>query len=706
MTFGLKDIYYYSEMREHMSKKLVIVESPAKSKTIGQYLGKEYNVLSSVGHIRDLAVVGAGGLGVDVEHNFKPTYEVLADKKQVIHKLNQALKTAEEVYLATDPDREGEAISWHLSETLNIKGQPVYRVYFNEITRSAILEAFLRPGEINRDLVNSQETRRILDRIIGFKLSKLLQSKIKSKSAGRVQSAALKLIVDRENEINEFNIEEYYDVFAQFGEIKAKLVKIGEADPSLTSQSETERFIESLSSEFKVANIEVKPYSNNPRPAFITSTLQQMASNKFGFTPTKTMKIAQTLYEGKDIGNETVGLITYMRTDSIRLSEAFVSETRSFIIKEYGHEYYGNMRRNVNKENAQDAHEAIRPTSIFRTPKSIKQFLSPQEYKLYQMIYARALASLMKPRKTETTAIILENKNAKFRVSSTKQLFDGYMKVYLQFDTDEEEPETDLSSFKQGESMKSDGVTFKQMFTQPPARYTEASLIKKMEDLGIGRPSTYATTIQTIKNRKYVELKEKKFEPTEQGNLTIKKLDKYFHEFIGAHYSKEMEVVLDEIAVGKADRNQSLDEFYQFFMPLVINAEKNMSRVKPEPTGEHCPVCGSPMVTRNGKYGKFEACSNFPKCKYIKPNENVKKSETFDTKVPCPDCEGATLVVRTASKGKNKGKKFLAASTFPKCKYISPLKVLDENCPVCGNILVEDENKVTRCIDIHCGYKK
>jgi len=689
-----------------MSKKLVIVESPAKSKTIGQYLGKEYNVLSSVGHIRDLAVVGAGGLGVDVEHNFKPTYEVLPEKKQVIHKLNQALKNADEVYLATDPDREGEAISWHLSETLNIKGQKVYRVYFNEITRNAILAAFEAPGDIKRDLVNSQETRRILDRIIGFKLSKLLQSKIKSKSAGRVQSAALKLIVDREQEINDFNIEEYYDIFADFGEVRAKLIEINNKEPELKSLAEAERFIANLNPLFQVHSIETKPYFNNPKPAFITSTLQQIASNKFGFTPTKTMKLAQALYEGKDIGNETVGLITYMRTDSVRLSEGFVQETREFINKEYGHEYFGNTRRNANKENAQDAHEAIRPTSLARTPKAMKAFLTPQEYKLYQIIFARAVASLMKPRKTEVTSVILRNKEADFRVTSTKPIFDGYLKAYMQFDNEEIESEIDLSGFKENTSLKVDAITYKQMFTTPPARYTEASLIKKMEDLGIGRPSTYATTIQTIKNRKYVELKDRKFEPTEQGLLTIRKLDKYFHEFIGSHYSKEMEAMLDKIADGQAVRDEELKNFYLFFMPLVANAEKNMSKVKPELTGEVCPECGSAMVTRTGKYGKFEACSNFPACKYIKPNNNIKKSDTIDTKVPCPECPDATLVVRIASKGKNKGKKFLAASTFPKCKYISPLKVLDESCPTCGNVIVEDESGTIRCINPVCGYKR
>ncbi len=689
-----------------MSKKLVIVESPAKSKTIGQYLGKDYTVMSSVGHVRDLAVVGAGGLGVDVENNFKPTYEVLPEKKQVIHKLNQALKNAEELYLATDPDREGEAISWHLSDTLNIKNQKVYRVIFNEITRNAIKESFEQPGEINRDLVNSQETRRILDRIIGFKLSKLLQSKIKSKSAGRVQSAALKLIVDKEKEIDAFNIEEYYDVFASFDDLEAKLSKINGKDPQIHSLEVADQFVESLSNQFVVEQIEVKPYTNNPKPAFITSTLQQMASSKFGYSPTKTMKLAQSLYEGIDIGNETVGLITYMRTDSIRLSGAFIAEAKEHIIENYGTKYYGNNRRASNKQNVQDAHEAIRPTSISRTPKDLKPYLSAQEYKLYQLIYARALASLMKPRKTETTALYLKNNDSTFRIASTKQLFDGYLKVYAQYDSEEQEPDNDLSKFNEGDVLTSSNIYHKQMFTTPPARYTEATLIKKMEDLGIGRPSTYASTIQTIKNRKYVDLNERKFYPTEQGNLTIAKLDKYFHEFIGSDYSKNMEVLLDDIAEGKAERDTALTEFYQYFMPLVATAEKNMSKVKPKQTGEICPECGSPMVHRHGKYGEFEACSNFPKCRYIKPNKEVEKPETFDTKVECPECEGATLVVRTAKKGKNKGKKFLASSNFPKCKYISPLKVLDEMCPVCGNVLVENENKEIYCIDTSCGYKQ
>lgn len=689
-----------------MSKKLVIVESPAKSKTIGQYLGEDYIVESSIGHIRDLAIVGPGGLGVDIEHDFKPTYEVLPDKKKVIHQLNKSLKESEELYLATDPDREGEAISWHLSETLNIKHQKVFRVVFNEITKDAVQNAFSNPGEIDRDVVDSQETRRILDRIIGFKLSKLLQSKIKSKSAGRVQSAALKLIVDREKEIEAFNIEEYYEIYALFQGMEAKLVKWMNEDPNIPTQKEAEDIIDSLSKSFEIESITTKPYSTNPKPPFITSTLQQLASSKYGLSPTRTMRLAQSLYEGVDIGNETVGLITYMRTDSVRLSDSFISDAKKYITNEFGANYFGNFRRSKQKQNVQDAHEAIRPTSVFRTPKSVKKYLSAQEFKIYQLIYARAVASLMKPKKTETTALLLNNNKAKFRIASTKQLFDGFLKVYKPYDTDEKEASIDLSKYKEGETLEANEVVFKQLFTTPPAKYTEASLIKKMEDLGVGRPSTYAQTIQTIKKRKYVDFKEKKFTPTEQGNLTIEKLDKYFHEFISPNYSKGMEVLLDEIAEGKAERDKILREFYEYFIPLVENAEKNMSKVKPKKTGEMCPKCGSPMVYRHGKYGEFEACSNFPKCKYIKQNDEKKKSDVFDTEVECPECEGATLVVRTAKKGKNKGKKFLAASTFPKCKYISPLKVTDELCPKCGNVVVENDKQEVYCIDPTCDYHK
>lgn len=689
-----------------MAKKLVIVESPAKSNTIAQYLGKDYQVESSVGHIRDLAIAGPDGLGVDVKNDFKPTYQVLTNKKKVIQNLNKALKEADELYLATDPDREGEAISWHLYDTLNIKDQIVHRVIFNEITKTAIQKAFQEPKDIDQDLVNSQETRRILDRIIGFKLSKLLQSKIKSKSAGRVQSAALKIVVDREKEIEAFTIEEYYEIYSKFADLEAKLHKYKGKDVNIPSKEAADKVIDSLADEFVVDDIVIKPYTTNPKPAFITSTLQQMAANKYGFTAITTMSIAQKLYEGINIGDETVGLITYMRTDSNRLSDTFVSEAKKYIVDSFGANYYGNRRKNAKKQNVQDAHEAIRPSSVYRTPESIKKYLKPQEYKLYQLIYVRAISSLMKAKKSETTALLLKNNDAIFRISSSKSLFDGYQKLYKILDKETDKEELDLSKYKKGDVLIAEQVYEKQLFTSPPARYTEARLVKEMEDLGIGRPSTYAQTIQTLKNRKYIEIQDKKFVATEQGILTINKLDEYFHEFISHTYSRDMEMLLDQIAEGKTERLEVLSSFYDYFIPLVDNAKDKMKKIMPKLTGETCPKCGSPMVFKTGKYGPFEACSDFPKCKYIKQNENKPKNDVFDTQVPCPDCKDGTLVLRTAKKGKNKGKQFLASSNFPKCKYISPLKVTGDRCPDCGNVLVSNDQDEVFCIDEKCGYKQ
>ncbi len=682
-----------------MANKLVIVESPAKSKTIGQYLGDDYIVKSSIGHIRDLAVTGKGGLGIDVENDFKPTYSILPEKKKVIKDLNKAVKDVDSVYLATDPDREGEAISWHLKETLDVKNKEIKRVVFNEITKSAIQEAFSHPGSIDENLVSSQETRRMLDRIIGFKLSTLLQSKIKSKSAGRVQSAALKLIVDKEKEIEAFTIEEYYEIYAIFGDLETKLSKLHNKTPKIPTSEKADEILKSLSENFLVQSVSKRNSISNSKPPFITSTLQQMASNKYGFSPSKTMKTAQKLYEGIDMGNETVGLITYMRTDSVRLSDSFVEEAKHFIINNFGANYYTHSRKSNANNNVQDAHEAIRPTSVLRTPKMIKKYLSDSEYKLYNLIYIRAISSLMKSAKNEVTTLLLENNDAIFKVTSTSQIFDGYMKLYSKIDNSNGFNKFDLSKYKENDILKADKVIKKQLFTTPPARYSEARLIKEMETLGIGRPSTYAQTIATISQRKYVVYKEKKFFPTDQGRLTIEKLDKYFAEFISSDYSKNMEETLDDIASGKKEQIKILSDFYNYFMPLINNAFKNMEKIKPEETGEMCPECGSPMVYRVGRYGKFEACSNYPKCKYIKKDDNAPKTEVIDTEVICPECHEGTLLVRTAKKGKNKGNKFLACSRFPRCRYISPYQVLDEKCPNCDNVMVRDTEGKEFCIN-------
>jgi len=692
-----------------MQKKLVIVESPSKSKTIEQYLGSEYTVLSSKGHVRDLAISGAGGLGIDIEHDFKPQYENIPEKKATIKELNDASKKAKEIYLATDPDREGEAISWHLNAILDTKNKLVKRVIFNEITKQAILDAFDHPKDIDEYLVASQETRRIVDRIIGFKLSKLLQSKIKSKSAGRVQSAALKLIVDREREVEAFVPEEYYDISAKFPTFEAALYKYKEKTPKISSAEQADAMLQSFDKEFTVTSLETKNKNIESRPPFITSTLQQDAFNRLGYSSSKTMQIAQRLYEGTEIGAEAVGLISYMRTDSIRLSSDFIDKANDYILKQYGKQYLGFTKKSAKTENVQDAHEAIRPTDIHRTPEMIKSYLSRDEYNLYHMIYARALASLMKPEIVEQKTILLQSNEGSFKASSYKPVFDGYLAVYAKYDSDEEEVKKNVvPDWEIGKKAVPSVVSKKQCFTQAPQRFNEARLIKEMEDLGIGRPSTYASTISTIKERKYVSVLEKKFVPTEQGKMTIDQLDQFFSRFISADYSNQMEKRLDDIALGNGSQPESVREFYNFFIPLVEYATKNMEKVKASETGEICPKCGSPMVHRKGKYGEFEACGNFPTCKYIKPSEIVRKPSVpaVQTGIICPKCGKGHLVERLATKGKNKDKKFYACDNFPRCKYIAPFASIDRNCPVCGKPLVEQEGSVF-CIDtIGCGHKE
>ncbi|MBN2697127.1 MAG: type I DNA topoisomerase [Bacilli bacterium] len=689
-----------------MADKLVIVESPTKSRTIEQYLGSDFKVKSSKGHIRDLAIAGPGGLGVDIKNNFKPDYRILAEKKDTVKELNNAVKKAKEIYLASDPDREGEAISWHLADTLDIGDRPVYRVMFNEITKQAVLEALENPGKINMQLVLSQETRRILDRIIGFKLSKLLQSKIKARSAGRVQSAVLKLIVDKEAEIDKFVIEEYYEIYAKFADFEAKLVKIDGKTAKISTLEKAESILHSLSNQFTVKSVETKLKSTSSKPPFTTSTLAQEASTKLGFTSSKTMSVAEKLYQGVSINNENVGLITYLRTDSTRLSHNFIHSAFECIAKHYGKDYLGHPKHPKSKNKLQDAHEAIRPTNCDLTPEKVKPYLQPDEYRLYRLIYARAIASLMKSAQSEQTTIELENENTLFRATGSKPIFDGYLAAYGKFD--DETDKNLLPNLEQGKKLDVVSIEKKQLFTTPPSRYSEARLIKEMEDLGIGRPSTYATTIQILKMRHYVSIKDKRFVPTDQGKATIEKLDHYFHEFISSNYSKQMEDTLDEIAQGEKERLGVLTEFYDYFNPLVDNAYKEMKKTKPVEVGELCPECNSPLVIRHSRYGDFVACSRYPECKYIKPDPNRKpKKEVQDTGVTCPQCHEGTLVKRIAGKGKKKGKPFFGCSRFPKCKHISPYKPLDQTCPKCNAPLVEDKDGSVFCLDQEkCGYKQ
>ena len=639
-------------------KNLVIVESPSKSKTIEKYLGKDYKVVSSKGHIRDLATKGKYGLGVDIDNNFNPTYEIIKGKKKMVADLKKEVKESDKVYLATDPDREGEAISWHLKDELKLKDKDYDRVVFNEITKNTVLKAFDNARKIDEDLVHSQETRRILDRIIGFRLSKLMQSKTSGKSAGRVQSVALKLIVDREREIENFIKEEYWTITAKFNDFDAELEKYLDKNVEIHNELEADEILNKLSSSFELENIDKKDKKKQSKPPFITSTLQQEANIKLNFNAKKTMSLAQKLYEGIDLENETVGLITYMRTDSIRLSDEFVASTYKYIENKYGKEYLGYVKSSKKTENVQDAHEAIRPTSINRTPESVKTYLSADEFKLYSMIYKRALASLMKEAVQTQTIVTLNNNDYKFKVTGSVIKFDGYLKVYGDYEDSEDKILPSFDTYKSS-VFASNSIEKEQHFTKPKPRYTEAKLIKEMEELGIGRPSTYAKTMENIVDRGYVKLVDKKFVPTEVGIEITDKLQEFFSEIINVKYTAKMENDLDKIADGNLLWYNLLGEFYKEFEPLLTKAFSNMEKKEAEKTGELCPNCGNPLVIRTGKYGKFTACSNYPTCKYVK-----KEEKTTVEVCKCPECDGMIVEKRT-----KKGKIFYGCNNYPKCKY-------------------------------------
>lgn len=674
-----------------MPKNLVIVESPSKSKTIEKYLGKDYKVVSSKGHIRDLATSGKYGLGVDIEDGFKPSYVPIKGKGSVIKELKKDVKDSDMVYLASDPDREGEAIAWHLKDALGIKDKNYKRVLFNEITHDKVVDAINHPTVINTDLVKSQETRRILDRIIGFRLSKLLQSKIGAKSAGRVQSVALKLIVDREREIEAFVPEEYWTITAKFKDYEASLFKYKDDDIELKTKEDADKVLSEISDTYEVVSVEKKEKAKKSKLPFITSTLQQEASTKLGFPAKKTMSIAQKLYEGIDLGSETVGLISYMRTDSIRLSDEFIKPTMKYIEDNYGKNYVGYIKKSTKTENVQDAHEAIRPTSILREPLKVKQYLSNDEFKLYSLIYKRTLASLMSDAKVNQTTIVFDNNDYKFKASGQIMIFDGYLKVYQDYETSEDKILPELS---EGEKCITTDVLSEQHFTKPPARYTEAKLIKEMEDLGIGRPSTYAKTIDTIKERNYVEMEDKKFKPTTIGIETTDKLQEFFSDLINVEYTRDMEEELDDIAEGSLVWNDVLKKFYDLFEPRVKDAFSDMEKKAPEETGEVCPECGNPLVKRKGRYGEFVACSNYPECKYVK-----KEGKEVVEVMNCPFCDGGKIV----EKKTRKGKIFYGCSNYPKCKTACWDKPTGEVCPECGKLLVS-KNGTIKCSE--CSYEK
>ena len=675
-----------------MSKNLVIVESPTKTKAIEKYLGSDYKVVSSKGHIRDLATSGKFGFGVDLENHFEPNYVAIKGKKKDITALKKDAEKAKMVYLATDPDREGEAISWHLKDALQLKDEEYERVVFNEITKNVVKDAFNHTRKIDDDLVHSQETRRILDRIIGFRLSKLMQSKTGGKSAGRVQSVALKLIVDREREIESFKEEEYWTVTAKFTDMEASLDTVDGKKADLKTEEETDKVINGLDSKFVISNYETKPKKKASKYPFITSTMQQEAISKLGFSSKKTMQVAQKLYEGIDIENDTIGLITYMRTDSVRLSDEFIKSSYAFIKENYGEEYIGYVKKSKKRENVQDAHEAIRPSSINRTPDSIKKYLTKDEFKLYEMIYARALASLMQDAKLNQTTITLDNNNTTFKTTGSVLIFEGYLKVYGKFESSEDKV---LPKLKVNDELIAEEIVKDQHFTKPPARYTEAKLIKAMEELGIGRPSTYASTISTLTQRGYVKIIEKKLNPTEVGITTTDKLQEFFSDLINVKYTAKMEEDLDKVAEGKKVWYKILESFYKEFEPEVENAFDKMEKKEDEETGEVCPNCGKPMVIKTGRFGKFEACSGYPECKYIKPKEKAPQVEVC----ACPKCGG--MIVERKTK---RGKVFYGCGNFPKCKVAVWDKPTGELCPECHSLLVTDKEGIVKCSA--CDYKK
>jgi len=673
-----------------MTKNLVIVESPSKSKTIEKYLGKDYKVLSSKGHIRDLSTKGKFGLGVDIENNFKPDYVIIKGKKKDVDSLKKEVKASDHVFLATDPDREGEAISWHLYDALGLNDKVYDRVVFNEITKPAIIEAFKHPRKIDQDLVNSQETRRILDRIIGFRLSNLIRSKTSGSSAGRVQSVALKLIVEKEREIQAFVPEEYWSIKANFSEFSADLDTFNHEELKINNKDEADKVLCSLGNEFVVLSVDSKDKAKNSKFPFITSTLQQEASTKLGFNAKKTMSVAQKLYEGIALEDETVGLISYMRTDSVRFSDEFIGATYKYIENEYGHDYVGFVKKSKKSENVQDAHEAIRPTSIYRTPLSVKKFLSNDEYKLYKLIYCRALASLMAPAKTLNTTVILDNNNYQFKVNGQIITFDGYLKVYGEYEDTKDQV---LPSFKVNDKLESNDIESSQHFTQPPSRYTEAKLIKDLEELGIGRPSTYATIIDTIKKRGYVDIVEKKFVPTEIGFEITDKLQMGFSNIINVEYTANMESDLDKIAEGNQVWYETLDRFYKDFEPSLKKAFDLLPKKEVKETGESCPECGKPLVIRKGKYGEFTACSGYPGCKYVK-TEPREIEEIID----CPNCGGKIVEKRS-----KRGKIFYGCNNYPTCKTAYWDKPIGKECPECKSMLTQKGKKI-KCSS--CDYSE
>ncbi|QJC52295.1 type I DNA topoisomerase [Paenibacillus albicereus] len=675
-----------------MADSLVIVESPAKAKTIGKYLGSKFIVKASMGHIRDLP---KSQIGVEVENDFNPKYITIRGKGSVLKELKDASKKVKRVYLAADPDREGEAIAWHLAHYLDLDETDDCRVVFNEITKQAVKDAFKTPRKIDMDLVNAQQARRILDRLVGYKISPLLWKKVKKGlSAGRVQSVAVKLISDRENEIEAFEPVEYWSITAglQKGKsaFEAKFHSYRGDKSELGSQAEVDVVLAAIKGrDFTVAEVKEKERLRNPAPPFITSSLQQEAARKLSFRASKTMSVAQQLYEGVDLGKQgTAGLITYMRTDSTRISPVAQEEAKVYIVEKYGPEFYPEQPRVYLKKNAnaQDAHEAIRPTSMEWEPDAVKEYLSRDQYRLYKLVWERFVASQMSSAVLDTMTVDLNAGEAMFRASGSKVKFAGFMKVYVEGNDDGTAADEDkfLPALAEGESLKAESIDPKQHFTQPPPRYTEARLVRTLEELGIGRPSTYAPTLETIQKRGYVAIEEKKFFPTELGELVIQLMEEFFPEILDAEFTAHMEGDLDHVEEGKEDWVRVLAQFYESFEKRLEVAEEEMKEVElqDEVSDEVCEKCGSPMVYKMGRFGKFLACSGFPDCRNTKPIvKNIG--------VACPKCAEGQIIERRSKKGRI----FYGCDQYPGCDYVSWDRPAGKPCPECGSMLVIKRNK-------------
>lgn len=671
-------------------KYLVIVESPAKAKTIEKYLGRNYKVMASVGHVRDLP---KSKMGIDVENNYEPHYISIRGKGDVIKGLKAAAKKADKVYLASDPDREGEAIAWHLAYLLGLDLEEKNRVVFNEITKEAVKAAFKEPRTIDVDLVDAQQARRALDRLVGYSISPILWRKVKKGlSAGRVQSVALKMIIDREEEIRNFKPEEYWSIDGNFQKnrkkFKASFWGVDGKKKKLPDAAAVKEVTDRIEGkDYQVTKVEKKERKRNPALPFTTSSLQQEAARKLNFRTRKTMMVAQQLYEGIALGKQgTVGLITYMRTDSTRIADSAKAEAAGYIEKTYGEEYSAHGGRKVkNAQSAQDAHEAVRPTSTLRTPEEMKQYLDKDQLKLYTLIWSRFVASQMTPAILDTMKVTLNQNGVIFIANGSKIKFKGFMQVYIEGrDDGKEEKENVLPELNEGDVVKAVDIEPKQHFTQPPARFSEATLIRTLEENGVGRPSTYAPTLETIQRRYYVKLTQKRFEPTELGEIVNSIIVEFFPQIVDAHFTAEMENDLDKVEEGKEEWVKVVDRFYRPFEKELEKAEANIEKIqiKDEPAGFDCDLCGHPMVIKLGRYGKFYACSNFPDCRNT-------KAIIKEIGVICPVCHEGQVVERKSKKNRI----FFGCSRYPDCDFTSWDKPVGRECPKCGKYLVEKKVK-------------